>query len=1231
MKNKIFFLKIAPLIFFISFTIFFLINAAPPLTPYLPGETLNPNCAPGDPNCSVYPPAISTRQIQTTLPLTGGGDLSQDRTLSLIGLSGLGQPNQILSINSQATALEYKNITSLLSAGSGISISGTATATISNTGVLSLNSLTGNINLQGTTNQINVATSSGTITLSLPQDLHPGASPTFANLTISGTAATTQLFVTSSSNLGTVISGSWQGNTISTQYGGTGQDWSAIAQGNIPYFSATGVMATLAPGTANQILITGGAGANPSWSNIASLLTAGSGISISGTNNATITNTGVLSLNSATGALTLQGTTNQVNVSTVGSTITLSTPQDIATSSSPTFAGLTLSNLTSGSVLFAGAGGVISQDNANLFWDNTNKRLGIGTTTPAYKLDVSGDLRVSGQTIFGGVAYTWPSSAGSSGQVLTTDGTGILSWSTITTGVSGSGTQNYLPKWTATTTLGNSIITDDGSLVTISGQLQTTGTTTLATTQGNVGIGTTNPQAKLHVEGEIIGKLKQLIKDFVVETGENVTAGDVVSFINGKVKKGINDRLFNAANTDSISAAALSSTSFVVAYRDIGNSYYGTAIIGTVSGTTITFGSEYVFNAANTDYISAAALSSTSFVVAYRDIGNSSYSTAIIGTVSGTTITFGSEYVFNPASTYYISAAALSSTSFVVAYRDIGNSGTAIIGTVSGTTITFGSPYVFNPASTSYISAAALSSTSFVVAYSDIGNSYYGTAIIGNVSGTTITFGSEYVFNAAGTDSISAAALSSTSFVVAYRDIGNSSYGTAIIGNVSGTTITFGSEYVFNAANTDSISAAALSSTSFVVAYRDIGNSYYGTAIKGNVSGTTIGFAYNFIGIAKNSASEGQQVSVIIEGVSDGHSGLTPGVIYYANPDGSLTTSTTRYRVGLAISSTEILLDSNRDNLKQFFGDLIFANNFLITESFGFPMELIFKNQLGKEILTINEYGDLIIPGSIISSGVITEKITLKDEILPKEGETMEEGELVCLNEEGKYNKCQTPYDEKIFGVLSLDNLKENAFKPIVFGKTQIKVSTKNGEIKPGDYLTSSDIPGVAMKATEPGRVIGIALEKFDGNSIETNGSSSSTIGKIVVFVNPHWSISSLTGDGNSTTSDLTTNNQQLTILDRFTLAIKKSLEKLGLFIENGIAKLKEIIVEKLTAEIIVTKEIKTEKITTNEIQLVDKATGETYCVRIENGEWVKVKGECESLTSQPPTNNTQPTPTPTE
>src|SRR5581483_5625956 len=68
----------------------------------------------------------------------------------------------------------------------------------------------------------------------------------------------------------------------------------------------------------------------------------------------------------------------------------------------------------------------------------------------------------------GAVTLTLPTSTGTNGQVICTDGTGVLSFCNQTGGggsVSGSGTTNTLPKFTAATVLGNSGITDNGTTV----------------------------------------------------------------------------------------------------------------------------------------------------------------------------------------------------------------------------------------------------------------------------------------------------------------------------------------------------------------------------------------------------------------------------------------------------------------------------------------------------------------------------------------------------------------------------------------------------------------------------------------------------------------------------------------------------------------------------------------------------------------------------------------------
>ena len=60
----------------------------------------------------------------------------------------------------------------------------------------------------------------------------------------------------------------------------------------------------------------------------------------------------------------------------------------ITTGPSKTAIGKTVVDGTTGSVLFIDANGNLAQDNANLFWDDSNNRLGIGTDTPSQALHV---------------------------------------------------------------------------------------------------------------------------------------------------------------------------------------------------------------------------------------------------------------------------------------------------------------------------------------------------------------------------------------------------------------------------------------------------------------------------------------------------------------------------------------------------------------------------------------------------------------------------------------------------------------------------------------------------------------------------------------------------------------------------------------------------------------------------------------------------------------------------
>ena len=88
------------------------------------------------------------------------------------GRTTIGNANEVLAVNTTATGLEYKSVT----AGTGIGLSITAgNINITNTGVTSIT---------GTANQVIASGSTGAVTLSLPQSINTGATPTFAQINV---------------------------------------------------------------------------------------------------------------------------------------------------------------------------------------------------------------------------------------------------------------------------------------------------------------------------------------------------------------------------------------------------------------------------------------------------------------------------------------------------------------------------------------------------------------------------------------------------------------------------------------------------------------------------------------------------------------------------------------------------------------------------------------------------------------------------------------------------------------------------------------------------------------------------------------------------------------------------------------------------------------------------------------------------------------------------------------
>jgi hypothetical protein len=153
--------------------------------------------------------------------------------------------------------------------------------------------------------------------------------------------------------------GTGRGNTVSGNYGMVLGGSGNTVTGSFSSAIGCGLNATVNCTLYTNNIITGTISAT-TYNNLPSF----SGGSVTGlTINGNLTVTGNTSLQALT-ATTISATT--ITASTI---------------SSP---------FTTGSVIFQGSGGTLTQSNSKLFWDNTNNRFGVGTNSPTNDIHISG-------------------------------------------------------------------------------------------------------------------------------------------------------------------------------------------------------------------------------------------------------------------------------------------------------------------------------------------------------------------------------------------------------------------------------------------------------------------------------------------------------------------------------------------------------------------------------------------------------------------------------------------------------------------------------------------------------------------------------------------------------------------------------------------------------------------------------------------------------------------------
>lgn len=113
-------------------------------------------------------------------------------------------------------------------------------------------------------------------------------------------------------------------------------------------------------------------------------------------------------------------------------------------------------------------------------------------------------------------------------------------------------------------------------------------------------------------------------------------------------------------------------------------------------------------------------------------------------------------------------------------------------------------------------------------------------------------------------------------------------------------------------------------------------------------------------------------------------------------------------------------------------------------------------------------------------------------------------GDIVCVYPDG-VARCKEAYSQSMYAVVA--DITAAAFEdmtepdqPIIIstGRGVVRVTAANGNITRGDFVTTSDAPGIGQKADRSGYVLGVALEDY-------TPTDSNEIGELSITINIHF------------------------------------------------------------------------------------------------------------------------------